>query len=168
MNNRISFRSRVTATVYNKRGKIIAQSINHNIVTDQGDAYLADLMSNSPVRTKITAAAGYIPVGTGYTGVSNKTQTFVKTQTGASEALDATYPLLKGSWGATDDNVIIYKATYEAGDLNANGINEAAITSHASAGASCSCLAYAEITPSVNVTINDTLEVQWEIELLGS
>jgi hypothetical protein len=29
------------------------------------------------------------------------------------------------------------------------------------------CLAYAQITPSVNLTASDTLQVLWEITILG-
>ncbi|GHU45506.1 hypothetical protein FACS1894190_17650 [Spirochaetia bacterium] len=49
--------------------------------------------------------------------------------------------------------------------MNANGINEAALLN--GSGASAACLAYAQITPSVNVTSADTLQVLWEITILG-
>ena len=141
--------------------------VNHNIVTDQGDAYLADLMSQTPARQKIDNTHGYIPVGTGWTGVTPKANTWVNTQTGSSKAFSATYPKLKGAWGATDDNVTLFQAIYVPGDLNATGINEAAITSNSSVGGSNSTLAYAQITPSVNVTTSDTLQIDWELTVIG-
>jgi hypothetical protein len=157
----------VRATVFDENGKIKAISENHNIVTDEGDAYVADVLSNSPARTKITAAAGYIPVGTNWTGSTPKSNTWVNTLTGTPKALSATYPLLKGAWGASNDNVLQFRALYAAGDLNAT-ITEAAITSHVSDAAGNSLLAYAQINPSAVVTTSDSLQIDWEITFLGS
>jgi hypothetical protein len=30
------------------------------------------------------------------------------------------------------------------------------------------CLAYAQITPEINITANDTLQIEWELSFLGS
>jgi hypothetical protein len=46
-----------------------------------------------------------------------------------------------------------------------NGINEAALLN--GSGGSAACLAYAHITPAVNVSSADTLQVVWEITILG-
>jgi hypothetical protein len=76
--------------------------------------------------------------------------------------MDATYPVTKGAWAAADDNVIVYKATFEAADLNDTGIDEAILDNGTDA------LAYAQITPAVDVSTSDTLEVTWEITALGA
>jgi len=143
-------------------------SVNHNIVTDEGDALIADLMSNTPVRTKITASAGYILVGTNWTGTTPKTNGWVNTITGAPKALEAGYPLLKGAWGAANDNVTQYRAIFAAGAFGSVTITEAAITSHNTDIAATSCLAYAQVTPSVAITAADTLQIDWELTFLGS
>jgi hypothetical protein len=185
MQDRSKIKGKVTATVFTSDGEIKRYSpmgirkllglkgrrmicVSHNIITDEGDALVADVMSNTPVRTKIVAAAGFMPVGVGWTGTLPKTNGWVNTITGAAHALTATYPILKGSWGGANDNVLIYKAIYEAGTLNATGINECAITSHATDISATSCLAYAQITPACNVTSSDTLDLTWEITFLGS
>jgi len=141
-------------------------SVNHNIVTDEGDALVADLMAETPAQTKVDGTNGHIEVGTGFVSES-KSATSCTTPTGSPELLDATYPKLKGAFGAADDNVIQYRATFEAGDLDATGIDEAALINNAVAG-SADCLAYAEITPAVNVTSSDTLQVDWELTFTGS
>jgi hypothetical protein len=56
------------------------------------------------------------------------------------KALDANYPALTA-----------------AGALNAIDINEACLLNGNGSGAKANCLAYAQITPSVNVTASDTL-----------
>jgi hypothetical protein len=81
------------------------------------------------------------------------------------QALDSGYPALKAAWGNTGDTTISYRATFAAGSLNGNGINEACLLNGNSAAANS--LAYAQITPSVNVTSSDTLQVLWEITILG-
>jgi hypothetical protein len=140
---------------------------NHNIVTDEGDALIADLMADSPAKTKVNNTNGKIMVGTGWTGTTPKANTWLNTPTGTAEALDSTYPKVKGSFGAANDNVVQYRATFEAGDLNASGIDEVVLANAATDGAG-EVLAYAEITPAVNITTADTLQVDWEITLLGA
>jgi hypothetical protein len=136
-------------------------SINHNIVTDEGDAVIADLMQETPERTKLDEANAVIGVGTGFTSETKGTSALV-TQTGADEAMDVGYPQTKGAWAAGDDNVIVYVATFEVADLDDTGIDEALL------GNGTDTQAYAEITPAVDVAVTDTLEVTWEITLLGA
>ena len=137
----------------------------HNIVTREGDALIADALLASPVKTKVTSSSGYIQVGTGWTGNSTKTNTRCNAATGSMKALDSGYPALNAAFGSTGDTTLSYRATFAAGTLNVNGINEACLLNGNSAGANC--LAYAQITPSVNVTASDTLQVLWEITILG-
>jgi hypothetical protein len=137
----------------------------HNIVTREGDALIADALLASPTKAKVTSSSGYIQVGTGWTGNSTKTNTRCNTATGSIKALDSGYPALKAAWGSTGDTTITYRATFAAGALNVNGINEACLLN--GNGTSANCLAYAQITPSVNVTTSDTLQILWEITILG-
>ena len=141
--------------------------VNHNIVTDEGDALVADLMSMTPARTKVDNTNGYIQVGTGYTGTGIKQATGVITITGTAEVMDATYPKQKGAFGAASDNVTQYRSTFEAGDLNITGIDEVALVNNVTP-ASADCLAYAQVTPTVDVASTDTLQVDWEISYLGA
>ncbi len=134
--------------------------VTHNIVTNHGDALIADAMSNTQARTKVDTSNGVIGVGTGFSSAT-KSVTALVTQAGSNEAMDATYPKLKGAFNATDDNVTQYRATFEAGDLNATGIDEVAL------GNGTDLLAYAGIT-SFNVTSADTLQMNWELTFLGA
>lgn len=136
-------------------------SVNHNIVTNEGDALIADQLANTPTRTAVDQANGVIGVGTGFT-TEAKTVDALATQTGSNEAMDTGYPQTKGAWAAADDNVLVYKSTFEAGDLNATGIDEALL------GNGTDTLAYAQISPAVDVTSSDTLEVTWELTFTGS
>ena len=138
---------------------------HHNIVTREGDAMIADALLASPAKTKVTSSSGYIQVGTGWTGNSTKTNTRCNAATGAMKTLDSGYPALNAAFGSNGDTTVSYRATFAAGSLNVNGINEACLLNGNGAGANC--LAYAQITPSVNVTASDTLQVLWEITILG-
>ena len=182
MKDRIKIKGQVTITVYDKDGNIkrrvpgwfgrlfnlpgrLMEYRHHNIVTREGDALIADALLSAPTKTKVSSSNGFIQVGTGWTGNSTKTNTRCNTPTGSMKALDSNYPALKAAWGSTGDTTITYRATFEAGSLTANGINEACLLN--GNGSSANCLAYAQINPSVNVTASDTLQVLWEITILG-
>jgi len=182
MKDKIRIRGMVTIRVLDKDGNIkrrapewfgrlfklrgwLIEFQHHNIVTREGDALIADALLASPTRTKVTSANGTIQVGTGWTGNSAKTNTRCNTPTGNMRALDSNYPELKAAWGNSGDTTVCYRATFAAGSLNANGINEACLLN--GNGTTANCLAYAQITPSVNVTASDTLQVLWEITILG-
>lgn len=168
----------VTVTVFDSFGEIkrfkpnriqklfgfpgrLMQMTNHNIVTNEGDALIVDMLVTTGTQTAVDNANGKIGVGTGFVTELKTTDALV-TQTGANEQMDATYPKQKGAFLAADDGVIQYRATFEAGDLNDTGIDEALL------GNGTDTLAYAQITPAVNVTTADTLQVDWELTFLGS
>ena len=183
MRDRIRIRGKVTVRVLDEDGTIkrcapgifrrllkirgrLMEYRHHNIVTREGDALIADALLATPLKTKVkSGGTGFIQVGTGWTGNSTKTNTRCNTVTGSGKALDSGYPELKAEWGNTGDTTVIYRTTFAAGSLDATGINEAALLN--GLGVTANCLAYAQITPSVNVTSRDTLQVQWEITILG-
>jgi hypothetical protein len=182
MKDKIRIRGRVTVQVFDCNGKlkrhrpgflrrllglqgVLMVHEFHNIVTREGDALIADALLASPTRTKVTSSNGYIQVGTGWTGNSTKNNTRCNTASGSMMALDSGYPALKATWGSTGDTTVTYRVTFAAGALNANGINEACLLNGNTTTANC--LAYAQITPSVNVTSSDTLQILWEITILG-
>jgi hypothetical protein len=177
-NNKIRLTGKVTAKVFGPDGSLKMRpktwyqklfnlparpmvSINHNIVTNEGDALIVDMLQTTSTRTAVDNANGVIGVGTGFVSETKTTDALV-TQTGANEPMDATYPQAKGAWAAADDGVEVYRSTFEAGDLNATGIDEALL------GNGTDTLAYAQISPAVDVSTSDTLEVTWELTFLGA
>ena len=139
MRDKVGIKGKLTVTVLGPDGKVKRYSpgllrrifgiqgkpmisINHNIVTDEGDALIADLMAQSPARTKVDNTNGRIVLGTGWTGTTPKANTWVNSQTRSAKAMSATYPKVKGSFGAANDNVIQYRSIFVAGDLNVTGI----------------------------------------------
>jgi len=154
---------RLRARVFDKEGNLKEDTgWSNNLVVDQGDALIADHMSATDARAMIS----YLEVGTSNTAPS-KADTGVIAVTGIPEILDTGYPKLKGTWGLTDDNVVQYRASFEAGDLNATGIIEAALINSATHAAG-DCMARGLFSTAVNVTTSDTLQVDWEITFLGA
>ena len=168
----------VTFTVFDSNGKIkeykrglLRRALNlparkmihrhHNTITNMGDGLIADWMMGTPTQNKVDATNGYMIVGTGWTGSTPKANTSVNTPIGTYVKLDSGFPKKAASFGSTGHNVLQYRTSFLAGTLNANGINEVALMNGNTAGASC--LAYAQITLSVNVTASDTLQIDWEI-----
>jgi len=165
--NKARIKGCVKVSVFDKDGNLKQYVENHNIVTNQGDALIADLMAETPAKTKVDNSNGYITVGTGWTGTTPKTNEAVNTPTGSPQGMEATYPKLKGAFGAADDNVVQYRAIFTAGSLNTTGIDEAGLGNNA-VETSGDNLAYAQITPAVNVTTLDTLQIDWELTILGA
>ena len=139
---------------------------HHNTITNQGDGMIANLMISNPTVTKVDATNGYMTVGTGWTGSTPKNNTGVNTTTGSFKKLDSGYPKTQGAFGSIGQNVVLYRSSFAAGDLNANGINEVALMNGNTADATC--LAYAQITPAVNVTSADSLQIDWQITFNGA
>jgi hypothetical protein len=182
MRDRIKIRGQVTVKVLDENGNVKRRrpgflrrllkwpgrfmvSRHHNIVTREGDALIADALLASPKKTKVTYSSGFIQVGTGWTGNNTKTNTRCNTPAENMRGLDEGYPALSAAWGNTGDTTVTYRTTFHAGWLRHNGINEACLLN--GNGTSANCLAYAQITPAVNVTGTDTLQVVWEITILG-
>jgi len=137
----------------------------HNVVTAHGDALLASLAVGGTM-TPVDGANGFIEVGTGWTGLSPKDNNDgCNSPVGARQGMDAEYPKTKGALGEPADDKACYRATFPAGSLEATGINEAALM-NASAGGIC--LAYAQITPEVNIGANDILQIDREITFYGT
>ena len=139
---------------------------HHNTITTLGDNLIADMMISNPTQNKVDESNGYMLVGTGWTGSTPKNNTSVNTPTGTYKKLDDGYPKIKGTFAGTDGNVVLYRASFAAGDLNANGINEVALMNGNTSDSYC--LAYAQVTPSVNVTAADSLQIDWQITVSGS
>ena len=140
MKDNIKIRGMVTVRVLDKDGNVkrcapnwlerllklpgrLMEYRQHNIVTREGDALIADALLASPARTKVTSTNGFIQIGTGWTGNGTKNNTRCNTATGSMRALDSGFPALKAAWGSSGDNTITYRTTFSAGLLNANGIN---------------------------------------------
>ena len=167
MESKTGITSKILYRVYDEFSNLKQEIIGHNIITTQGDQYLADLMSLTPTRTKITQGSGFLVLGTGFSGVNIKNNSWVNTQVGDPQPLDVTFPKVKGTWGGTNGNITQYQFTFPQGSLNISGINEAVIVSAILQGPTTSCLAYAQISPVVNMSSSDSLVVLWEVQNLG-
>jgi hypothetical protein len=167
MNDAMHPTGTVIFEVYDKDGILKQRSTNHNIITAQGDSYIADLLSLNPARVKLSAANGFIAVGTGWTGLNTKANTWVNTQVGIPTPLLAGYPQIQAPWGSVGANSLVSIGVYPIGSLNANGINEAALVTAPIQGVITTCLAYSQVIPVANVTSSDSFMITWIINFLG-
>lgn len=163
----LSISGRVEIKLYDAFGNIEKQ-IFHNVVTTQGSQLIADSLTLSPIRQKIDSTHGFMVLGTGWNGTNPAANSWVNTQVGDAQALHAGYPQLQGTWGQTNGNVVIYRTVFPAGSINAVNINEVALTTAASSNTNTSCLAYAQITPPVTMSLFSTLEILWYISIVGT
>ncbi len=172
----------VTVTVYDSKGRIkrlpqrwweklmglsgrLMQYSHHNTITTQGDGMIADWMTAGSI-PHIDSQTGCMAVGTGWTGTSPKANVRCNNQVGEPVKLDNGYPKKQAAFGKTGQNIILYRTTFSAGTIVANGINEVTLLNGNTETANC--LAYAQITPAVNLSSSDTLVVDWQITVSGS
>ena len=182
MKDRIMIKGKVTVQVFDQHGKIkrgnpgflrrlfripgrLMVVTHHNTITTEGAALIADALLQTPNKTKVAGNNGYVQIGTGWTGNSPQSNTRCNNPTGQIAAFDYGYPVLMAAWGNAGANTVVYKATFMAGMLDVNGINETALLNGNSPSALC--LAYAQLVPTTNVTDLDTLQVIWELTILA-
>jgi hypothetical protein len=158
--------------VMGKKGRQMDVTVR-NAITNTGDAYCAQ-QTGSTVTTDIKIfdnANSRIVVGTGWTGTAIKTNDWVNTAATSApvRSVSTGYPQLNTALGSTGDNTIIYRSTYSAGLLSStDALDEAALVNIASTTGTEQSFAYAQISPNVTVTSDDTLQVDWSITFLGA
>ncbi len=144
---------------------IPAMGVNHNIVTNRGDALIAQaLCPDTRVETSVDNANGQMIVGIGF-GSEVKTVTAVNSVLGAAQGMNSGYPAVKGAFDASDDNVAQYISLWSQGSLMTNSgfpIDEATL------GNGTYKQSYSQVSPTASVASTDTLQITWEITPLGA
>jgi hypothetical protein len=136
--------------------------VHHNTITSAGEELIADWMLATPTKTKITSVNGYLQLGTGWTGNSTKLNSRCNTPVGSMQQIDSGFPHISDDSG----NIIVYQATFSPGTIEATDINEAALLN--GNGTTAECLAYAQLSPQVTMTLLDSIAVEWSITIDGS
>jgi hypothetical protein len=131
----------------------------HNIVTNAGDVYYAQMgAGESP-----TNAFGILELGTDGDApgkTSNRSNMTTKV-TGSQKVFDATYPQTDDGDSDNPDaatDVTTYRVSYTTSEANATGIDRLIIT-NATPGASEPVMTYAEFAAPFDKTSSDTLKV---------
>jgi hypothetical protein len=106
-------------------------------------------------------SSAYVQVGTGWSGDGAGARGRCNAPTGCTKILDSGYPVLERERGGIR---IRYRATFPAGCLDAEGINEACLL-RLGKGSPDRCFAYAGLSPAADVRPGDTLRIQWEITI---
>jgi hypothetical protein len=129
----------------------VTEKIIDNTFTDVGNIHVADQLADTPTEAKM----GFMAIGTGDTPFT------VGSTTLNSEldrnALSAGYPEQRDP---ADDNEVVYKANWAAGD-GTGAITEAGIFNSSGAGTLLCCSTF----PVVNKGADDSLEITWEISV---
>lgn len=111
-------------------------------------------------------SAGYIQVGTGWTGPQDPPYTGCTSPAGSMGALDGGYPMGEKAWSNGDTTMsIIYQATFPPGAVNDGStevlVNEACLLNITNDVEHC--VAYARIEPAITVWNTDIMRVRWEL-----
>lgn len=181
MKDGLCVRGMVKAIVYDKDGNIKRKKQNwiqklfripgkqmiykhHNNLTTVGEAMIADCLANASVLQKLEYGHGYIQVGTGWTGNSPKLNTKCNTPGGIA-AIEEDYPEVQAHFGSEGQNILINKASFPAGSLVLQNINECALLN--GNGDDALCFAYATLEEPCSISSADSLTIYWYITFIG-
>jgi len=142
---RQTIKGKVEIELRGSDGKVKEHRVLENLITEVGDAHVADQMSDQG-----EAQMSHMAVGTGSGQTASSTTLATELD---RNALDS---LTQGAAG--DDNDVIYVASWAAGDAT-GAITEAGIFN---AGAAGTMLAYRDFAV-INKGAADTLQITWTL-----
>jgi len=143
-------RGRLEITLYGPGGEVKAHEIIHNLITEVGDAHIADQMSDQGEVQMSHMAVG---TGTGQTAASTTLNNEI-----SRVALDSV-----GLGTGANDNDVTYSATWAAG-VGTGALTEAGIFNDNTAG---TMLAYSSFAVK-NKGALDTITINWTISFGAS
>ena len=163
-NSKVVLRGEVIAELRGPDGKLKQRLVQHNLVTDEGDAKAAEAMFTAAYSTwgmKLgTANTAASKSGAGsYIAVADYVS-------GSAQALDDSTPKA----GATDD-IVQFRRLWAAGEGTDNTINRVSIcanTTDAGEGDATGTYAIAVFAAQIAKAAGDTLTVTWNVTYLGA
>lgn len=166
----VTMKGTVHAVLYDENMNIKAESLNHNIVTTQGDAYFVDRLTDNGAGTQVLMV-----LGTGTANVA-KANTWVAGYFAGNGSAAAGNGLCTVTTDAGTASTIKYVGTFSAGYATQNNIQRAILTNinpaadgNGTPNASTQfCIAHGTVSPTINKGTADTLVINWYITLLGA
>lgn len=163
--DRIRLKSRVVFELRGPDGKLKDRRVIHNLVTDNGDAYIASRM-----RTTTTVMTAIMLGRTSTAAAKSGAGSFISTTdyvTGSKLACDNGSPAVGGTARVTH-----YERTWAAGVGTEAAIQRAAVvdnTTDAGEADGTHTLAIAVLPNApINKTATDTLKVTWDVTITGA
>ena len=155
------------ATVVGPDGEIKQQVPFRNLITDYGD----EVYAARGIGTSEDPATG-MRLGTGTTAVAKNGAgaAIVTYVSESSKEFDATFPSLSDK-GAGSGHRITHQTTWDAGEATEDGIAEVVITNIAIAdvaGSAGDTISRALLSPAVDKSADDTLEIEWHHDFQGA
>jgi hypothetical protein len=154
----------VVARLFGPDGALKYEEQGRNLVTNYGDEFLATRAYDDTVDI-VTG----MKLGTGTTAVTkaDNIETYI---TGSNEALDAA--ATDSDLGAGSGHRVIYVCTWVAGDVTNGAIGEVVLTNQTAladnAGAATDKVARYVFASTIDKQAGDSLEVTWNIDVLGA
>lgn len=145
LKSKMGIKSWMHLELFDEKGNLKEVRDNHNIVTELGDAHVADQMSDSG-----EAALGYMAVGTG----SGQTAASV----GLAVSLDRNALTSTTQGGGGADNDVIFVGTWAAAD-GTGALTEAGIL----VGDNNTSMNYYADFAAVNKAAGDSMVVTWTV-----
>jgi len=165
--SKVASRANVTVVLRGEDGNIKFREVGENLVTDYGD----DFIATRTIDDGINIVTG-MKLGTGATAAAKNGagSTLVAYISGSQEALDA--PAGEATKGAGAGWRTTYVCTWVAGDVTNAAIAEVVLTNQTSladdAGSAGVTVARYVFGATIDKQAGDSLEVTWNIDILGA
>lgn len=172
MNNKSGIKGKINLSLFDKTGKLKQEVVVENIVTNQGDDYYVDQLSDAG-----GSAAQAFFLGTTL-GTPGKGDTWVDgyfSNNGSTGAGEGAVAITTHPTGGSE-NTLRYTGTFSAGYATQNGIVEVGIANMVAAAdgngtpnaTTTFFIAHGTLSTSVNKGASDTLVVTWDHTFLGA
>ncbi len=149
--NRTTLKGRIKIELFDSEGNLKESIEKKNTFMAVGDAHVADQLDATPGEL----AMGWLSIGTGATAFADSDTTLQSELD--RNALSGGYPEQQA---AGDDNDVVYKATWAAGD-GTGAITEAGIFN--SSGEDAGTMLAASTFSVINKGASDTLTITWTV-----
>lgn len=149
LSEKVSRKGYLKAELFDSNGLLIERRHVKNVITEVGDAHVADQLSSSPGE----AAMSHMAIGTSSTAAATGNTALVS-------ALDRNALTSRTQGAGAADNDVIYVGDWAAGD-GTGAITEAGIF-NSSSGGSMLCR---QVFSVINKGASDTLKITWTVSI---
>jgi len=146
LKGRITIKGKLHIQLFDKDGNLKDERKIHNVITQSGDAWVADQLSDQG-----QSAMSHMAIGTGSNAAAS-TDTALQTELDRNALTSTT----QGT--GADDNDVIYVGNWAAGD-GTGAITEAGIFNDSAAGT----MLCRQVFAAINKGASDTLKITWTI-----
>lgn len=167
LRSKFDIRANVQVVLHDRNGQVKHREVGENLVTDYGDDMIATRIFDDAVNIVTGMKLGTGTTAASKSGAGSAIVTYIS---GSQEALDAT--ATDSDLGGGSGHRATFVCTWIAGDVTNGAIAEVVLTNQTAladdAGAAGNTVARYVFGSTIDKQAGDSLEVTWNIDILGA